>query len=252
MPATEPNVFISERPDGSFAKDSGRESDRPNATPIRVVLADDHELVRVGVRMYCRHVPGIVIVGEAGNGVDLIELVKRYEPDLVITDLSMPQMDGEEAIRRIRAHRPKVPIIVFSFHDETDCVLSALRAGANAFLCKDSLSGELVRAVRAVMAGRFFVSARIAGQIAHELAGRHAPAERAPRARAAVKEALSDRERAVIRMLADGKSSREIAKEMGLTVSTVDVHRHNVMKKLGLASAAGIVKFAIKNGLANG
>jgi DNA-binding NarL/FixJ family response regulator len=239
-------------PDELSPAESGQASGGTDTTPIRVVLADDHELMRIGVRMYSRRVPGIDIVGEAGNGVDLVELVKRLDPDLVITDLTMPQMDGEEAIRRIRVLRPDLPIIVFSFHDEVDCVLSALRAGANAFLCKDSLSGELVRAVQEVMAGRFFVSARIAGQIAHELAIRHAPAEGEDRSRVDVKETLSERERDVIRLLSDGKSSREIAKRMGLTISTVDVHRHNVMKKLGVTSAAGIVKFAIKNGLANG
>jgi DNA-binding NarL/FixJ family response regulator len=218
----------------------------PPARLCRVVIADDHEILRVGIRAFCKRVPELDVVGEAANGVELLKLVRQLAPDLVITDLVMPTMSGMEVIRHIHAEKPDLPVIVFSFHDEADYVMQVMGEGASAYLCKDCVGAELAHAVRQVLAGQPYVSSRVAGVVAHWLKSEQGRADDkfAPR-----QPSLSPREKMVLRMLVEEKPSKEIAGELGIAVSTVDVHRHKLMVKLGVKSLAGLIKYAVRQGM---
>jgi DNA-binding NarL/FixJ family response regulator len=204
---------------------------------IRVVLADDHALVRSGIRALLGDLQEVDVVGEAGDGGELLALLADDPPDLVITDLSMPGMDGLTAVAHIRDEFPAVRVLVLSMNDTLECVTGAVRNGACGYLMKNAAPQELAHAVRSVMEeGRYF------GSAVAELLLLQPPAE-------GDGEALTQRQREILVLLANGLSSREIGSELGLSAKTVDVHRSRIMERLNLRDVASLTRYALRKGL---
>jgi len=207
---------------------------------IRVVVADDHAIVRAGVRALLAAEPDMLVVGEAGDGRDAIAKLTRAAPDVLIIDLSMPGMNGVEAIARARAAAPATRVLVLSMHAAPDYVRPALRAGAHGYVVKGAGLDDLVRAVRAVAAGERFLGPEAARVAAADLG---AADERDDLAR------LTPREREVLQLVAEGRTNREIAARLGLSPKTVDTHRTSLMNKLDLHDAQALTRFAVRHGL---
>ena len=213
-------------------------SDRP---ATRVLLADDHNLVRAGVRKILEAQPGFEVVGEVGDGAAVLEALAKTEVDVLVLDLTMPGMDGFEVLRRAKEVRPGLRVLVLTMHAGSEYVTRAVREGADGYLLKDSAVQELVAAIEAVMAGRSYYSA----QVQHELG----QLLRAGSTLGRPLDLLTDRERDVLRLVARGLSTKEIAARLDISPRTVDTHRANLMRKLGLRSVALLTQFAIREGL---
>lgn len=207
----------------------------PPAT-IRLVIADDHELVRSGIRLLLGTVPDFEVVAEAGDGVALAAEVDRHVPDVVITDLSMPEGGGLQAIEALRARHPSTRVIVLSMHDGVDAIRRALRAGADAYVLKGSPAVEIEAAIRRVVEGGCYLSPTVA----ERLAGAEEPQP---------EDLLTPRQLEILVMLARGQSSKEIGFDLGLSPKTVDVHRASIMNRLGLKDVASLTLYAVRTGL---
>lgn len=209
---------------------------------IRIVLADDHRMILAALRSLLEKEIDIAVVGEAGDGTALLELVERTAPDIAVVDVGMPGMNGVEATRRLLAARPVLKVLALSAYSDKRFVLEMLEAGAKGYLIKASASDELPRAIRAIAQGQTYLCPEVAGSIVEaardktSLAGNAAPK-------------LGQREREVLALLSEGKSSSEIAVRMHIAPSTVEVHRRNIMRKLDLHSVAELTKYAIREGL---
>jgi DNA-binding NarL/FixJ family response regulator len=212
-----------------------REAGAPSG-PIRVVLADDHDLVRSGIRSLLSRIDGVEVVGEARDGESLLAVLGSVQPDIVMTDLSMPGMDGIEAIGQITKRHPDVRVIVLSMHDQLDFVRRAIANGACGYLMKNSPPATLEQALRCVMAEGSFFEGKVAQQLV-----------RSPRASA--DDELTFRQVQILTLLAEGKSSKEIAYELGLSSKTVDVHRARIMTRLQLNDLASLTRYAVRKGL---
>ena len=207
---------------------------------MRFLVVDDHAVVRRGVReLLADSFPDCEVV-EAANGEDAVRMFAEGEWDLVVLDLAMPGRGGLDALKGIQGHRPQVPVLVLSAHAEDQFAIRALRAGARGYVTKQSASDELVTAARKLLAGAPYVSASLAGHLASVLT--HAP-ERPPH------EALSDREMQVFRMLASGKSVKEIGAELALSDKTISTYRARVLEKMNLRSNAELMRYALRSGL---
>ncbi|WP_427911412.1 response regulator [Ramlibacter sp. MMS24-I3-19] len=204
---------------------------------ISVVLADDHDLVRSGIRALLETVPSIRVVGEARDGEELLAfLASRPHPDVVITDLAMPQMDGLDAITRIRERYPELRILVVSASETAEFVKQAVANGANGYLMKGAPSDELARALRQIVqTGSYFSSS-----VAQLLLQRQEPT---------AEQQLTSRQIEILTLLARGLSSKEIAYELGLSSKTVDVHRSRIMQRLGITDLASLTRYAVRNRL---
>lgn len=210
---------------------------------IRVLVADDHAIVREGIRTVLVAAPDIEVVGEAADGSETVRLVSETRPDVAILDISMPGGSGLDVARQLRDLGPGGPrILMLSVYDDAEYVLEAVRAGANGYLRKDSSPRELRDAVRAVAGGGEYFSPTVAGRLSAALRD---GAERA----AGPLERLTDREREVLVHVTSGRTSKEIASRLGISHRTVESHRENLMKKLGIESVAELTKFALKSGL---
>jgi DNA-binding NarL/FixJ family response regulator len=207
-----------------------------NSERITVVLADDHDLVRGGITALLDMMPEVEVIDEARSGQELIEIVQRIAPDLVITDLAMPGVDGLAAIARIHALRPEQRILVVSMYDTADFVRSAIAAGAGGYLMKHSAPQELAHAVRAMAATGSYFNARIARMLM----------EPAP---TCADDGLTERQVEILVRLANGMSSKEIAYELQLSPKTVDVHRGRIMERLDLRDVASLTRYAVRKGL---
>jgi DNA-binding NarL/FixJ family response regulator len=201
---------------------------------IAVMLVDDHQLVRRGFRRLLEDEPGIAVVGEAGDGEEAIQLAAGVRPDVVVMDYSLPTMNGAAATRRILASAPRTAVLILSMHEEAACVRSCLDAGARGYLLKNAMDLELVQAVKTVAAGGAVLDPRLKGAAA-------APEAAAP--------ALSPRELEVLQLIVNGKSNRDIAVILNISVNTVAVHRANVMQALDIHNTAELVVYAIRNRL---
>jgi DNA-binding NarL/FixJ family response regulator len=206
---------------------------------IRILLADDHAVVRQGFRMILAAQPDMEIVGEAGNGREAVELAERLKPEVVVMDVSMPELNGIEATRRLAASTPHSRVLALSMHKDSVYVREILRAGARGYLLKDSVADDLVSAVRAVASGEGYISPRVSNAVLDDYR-RHVtnPIDM-----------LTSREREVLQMLAEGKTNKEIAGLLNLSPYTVEAHRGRVMEKLNLHTVADLVRFAVRNGL---
>lgn len=210
----------------------------------RIILADDHRILREGIAAMLRQVPEFEIVGEASDGNETVRLARELRPDLVVTDVSMPGLNGIEAIRRIVEDVPGVRTLCLSVHDEKRLVSAVMDAGASGYLLKDCAFDELLRAVRAVLAGQVWISPAIAGVLMEDYRNRRAGATTP----SAFSE-LTAREREVIQLIAEGCSTREIAERLHVSAKTVGTHREHLMAKLRVNGTAELTRYAIREGL---
>lgn len=221
---------------------------RHNAPPIRVLLADDHDILREGLKALLSMQGEMEIVGEAYTGREAVELAERLKPDVVLLDVSMPELDGLEACRRIRAHAPQAQVLILTMHEREDYLRQALEAGAAGYLVKRTAAAELRLAVRAVAHGDTFLSPSMARTLVRNylaLREEGAPADAA----ADPYESLSSREREVLKLVAEGCTSQDIADRLVLSVKTVQAHRARLMEKLGLRDVTHLVRYAVRRGL---
>lgn len=207
--------------------------------PLRLILADDHSLVRAGLRSLLEKTPGVQVVAEAGNGREAIELATKLQPDVVLMDIAMGDVSGLEAAARLRVATPRTKVVILSMHTGEAYVMQALAAGVAGYLLKDAAAVELELALRAVQSGETYLSPAIARQVV--LASQR-PAGAAP-------DALSPRQREVLRLLAEGKTTKEIAFALGVSAKTIETHRAELMRRLSIHDVAGLVRYAVRTGL---
>ena len=210
---------------------------------MRILIADDHRIVREGLRSLLDEQPDMQVIAEADNGRDAVERVDELAPDVVVMDVAMPQLNGIEATRRIVRGRPGTKVIALSMHADRRFTAEMLRAGAAGYLVKDSAFEELVTAIRAVVEGKVYLSPHIADVVVDDYV------RRLPGDEPGVYTALSAREREVLQLLAEGKATKEVARVLHVSVKTVETHRRQIMQKLDLHSVAELTKYAIREGL---
>ncbi len=213
---------------------------------IRVLIADDHTIVREGIRRILSETPGIEVAGEATDGREAVDHAADLKPDVVVLDLSMPGLHGLEALRQITRRLPKTRVLVLSMHKNDAYVLKALQAGASGYILKDCAAEDIASAIRAVHAGEYFLSPSISRVVIEEFLRSSRPAVgQTPY------ENLTEREREVFQLLAEGLRNHEIAKRLHVSVKTVETHRAHILQKLGLGNIAELVKYAIEIGIVN-
>lgn len=210
---------------------------------ISVLLADDHKIVRDGLQTLIEKQPDIKVIGVAEDGRAAVHLAKKLHPQIVIIDIAMPDLNGIEATRQILDEYPKVKVIALSMHSDKRFVSEMLKAGASAYLLKDCAFEELVTAIRTVIANKTYLSPGIAGVVIDSYI-RHAAS-----GDSSVYTVLSDREREVLQLLAEGKTTKEIASFLNVSIKTIETHRINIMTKLDIHSVAELTKYAIREGL---
>jgi len=209
---------------------------------IKVLLADDHQIVREGLRALLEKKSGLEVIGEAENGRRAVELVQRLKPDIVIMDVSMPDLNGIEATRQLKDFQG-TKVLALSMHSDRRFVADILKAGASGYLLKDCAFDELFSAIRAVANGQVYLSPSITGQVIKDYLRRLAE----PQASAA--SLLTPREREILQLLAEGRGTREMAQKLNVSVKTVETHRRKIMEKLNIRSVAELTKFAVREGL---
>jgi len=210
---------------------------------IKVLIADDHQIVRQGLRTLLEKEPDLEVVAEAENGRSTVRLVREKHPEVVIMDVAMPDLNGIEATRQIISEMPKVKVIALSMYADRRFVANMLKAGASGYLLKDCASEELVRAIRVVLAHKTFLSPGVADIVVKDYVQTPMGPE------ASVFNVLSNREREVLQLMAEGKSTNQIAELLHVSVKTVETHRQQMMQKLKIHSVAELTKYAIREGL---
>ncbi|WPD18136.1 response regulator transcription factor [Thermaerobacter composti] len=223
---------------------SGGEGGGPR--PIRVLVADDHAILRDGIRTLLEAQPDIAVVGEAADGREAVELARRLRPDVVLLDIGMPGMNGIEATRAILKERPETRVLILSMHDNEEYIFPILEAGAAGYVLKRSAATELVSALRAVVQGHTILHPDVAAKVVSG-AGRR-PKE-APTGRPRRVDGLTERETEVLTLIAQGLTNQEIADRLFISIKTVQAHRSNIMEKLDLHDAVELTKYAIRHGL---
>jgi two-component system response regulator NreC len=212
--------------------------------PLRILVADDHTILRNGLRLLLERQPDFSVVGEASNGREAIEIAERESPDIVLMDISMPILSGIEAARRITSARPRTAVIILSVHSDEAYILRALKAGARGYLLKDSAESDLVQAVRAVSAGKAYFSPAVSKVLAEDYVrqvtqqGAEDPYD-----------LLTPRERELLQLIVELKPTKEIAEMLHLSAHTVDTHRGNLMQKLNVHSIPELILYAVRRGL---
>jgi two-component system response regulator NreC len=210
-----------------------------SSSTIRILLADDHTILRQGLKLILSSQPDLEVVGEAANGHEVVQLAQELRPDIVLLDVAMPELNGIDATRRMMETNPRLRILVLSMHKEAVYVREILRAGARGYLLKDVIDSELLTAVRSVARGDGYVSPAVSSTLLSDYRQNiHDPIN-----------LLTKREREVLQLIAEGKTNKEVAAKLNLSVYTVDSHRGKIMEKLNLHSTGELVRFAIKHGL---
>jgi DNA-binding NarL/FixJ family response regulator len=207
---------------------------------IKILIADDHAIVRGGLKQIIATTADIVVTGEASQGSEVVDKVRSCDIDLLLLDMTMPGISGVDLIRRVRAEQPALPVLVLSIHNEAQVVSRALRAGATGYVTKDSDPEVLLAAIRKLAAGGRFIDPKLVDAIVFETHSGDAPPH----------EVLSDREFQVLQMLASGKSINDIGETLALSAKTISTHKMRLMQKLGLGNNAELIRFAIRHGLA--
>jgi DNA-binding NarL/FixJ family response regulator len=207
---------------------------------VRIVLADDHAIVREGLKRIVGDVADFLVVGEAADGTGVMQAVRELEFDVLVLDLSMPGRSGMELIKLVKAEKPKLRILVLSMHQEMQYAVRAIKSGASGYLTKESAPALLEQAIRKIAGGGAYISAEVAEQLAlGAMPGGDTPPH----------ETLSDREFEVFRMLVTGEAVSDVAAKLNLSVKTVSTHKSNLMQKLGLSNQTELVRYALKHGL---
>jgi len=212
---------------------------------IRVLLVDDHLLVRMGMRTLLNAVPGITVIGDTGDGRSALESVATLAPNIVLMDISMPELNGLEATTRIAKDYPLSRVIILSMHAHEEYVLQALRAGAAGYLVKNAAPEELELAIRAVARGETYLSPAISRHVVEELLG-------GGNKSANPVDALTPRQREILQLIAEGQSTKQIAATLSVSIKTIESHRAQLMERLDIRDVAGLVRFAIRHGVTNG
>jgi DNA-binding NarL/FixJ family response regulator len=213
-------------------------------TPYRIVLADDHVLVRQGLKRILEGMAGLEVVGEANDGLELLDLLKKVTPDLVVLDIFMPNLRGIEAIHEIRKIHSEVKVVILTMHKDKEYLYLALSAGAKGYLLKEDADRELFSAIERVRQGKTFISPHFSDEVVDDLVQIGKGDARA----VFETDPLTPREREVLKLIAEGKSSKEIAALLFISVFTVNNHRASIMEKLNLNKATDLVKYAIRKG----
>jgi len=209
----------------------------------RVLLADDHVMMRGGLRMLLEQNAELAVVGEAEDGRETVRLAKKLSPDVVVMDIAMPDMNGIEATRQIIAEHPGIKVIALSMHSDRHFVSEMLKAGATAYLLKQCAVDELIMAIRTVLKNQTYLSPCISGVVVDHFVRNTSQSE------STVFSHLSDREREVLQLMAEGKSSKVIANQLNLSIKTIETHRMKIMEKLDIHTVAELTKYAIREGL---
>jgi DNA-binding NarL/FixJ family response regulator len=210
--------------------------------PIRVLLADDHVLVRAGIRALLEKIPNVEVVGEANTGREALELVRSKLPNLVLMDIAMTELGGLEALPRVTKDFPTVKVIILSAHANEEYVIRALREGASGYMLKDSATTELELAINSVIQGKIYLSPSISRTVIDDylqrVGGPVSPLEQ-----------LTPRQREILQLLAEGESTKEIAYKLDISVKTVEAHRLQLMERLNIHDVPGLVRYAVRSGL---
>jgi DNA-binding NarL/FixJ family response regulator len=207
---------------------------------VRIVLADDHAIVREGLKRIVSDVQDFTVAGEAADGTEVMQVVRSVEFDVLVLDLSMPGRSGMELIKLVKAEKPKLRILVLSMHQETQYAVRAIKSGASGYLTKESAPAQLEQAIRKIAGGGAYISAEVAEQLA---LGAMPGSEATPHT------TLSDREFEVFRLLVAGEAVSDVAAKLNLSAKTVSTHKSNLMQKLGLSNQTELVRYALKHGL---
>jgi two-component system response regulator NreC len=212
--------------------------------PIRILLADDHAVVRDGVRALLEKQPDMAVVAEAGDGREAALMAEEHRPDVVVMDIAMPNLNGIDATRRILASHPQTGVVILSMHQDESYVLRSLKAGAKGYLLKDSLRSDILDAIRAVAQGRSFLTRKISRMMQEDYIR-----ELEQRGLEDSYDLLTDREREVLQLAAEGKPNKEIAGELNIGLTTVETHRTHILQKLGLHSVPELILYAVRKGI---
>ncbi len=212
-------------------------------SPVRILIADDHTILRDGIRSLLNMVPNFEVIGEVDNGKDAILSAGQLKPDVILCDISMPGTNGTEAIQRIKSRYPKINVLVLTVHKSEEYVHAALKAGANGYLLKDDSSDELINAIKNILTGKIHLSSGICGNVVMGFL-----ADQGNQTKSTSTELLTTREREVIKLIAEGYKNKDTAKYLSISLKTVEKHRSNLMKKLNLHSTSSITSYAINNG----
>ena len=215
------------------------------ANPFKILLADDHVMFRRGVRSLIQGMDNVEVVGEAGDGLELLRLVKDVHPHLVIMDISMPNLRGLEATREIKSQYPGVKVLILSMHKDREYLYHALTAGAEGYLLKEDADGELISAIQTLRRGGTFISPLLSAQMADIFMDKF---KAGGESRMTAGEPLTIREREIVKLIAEGKSSKEIGELLFISSRTAQHHRANILRKLNLKKTTDLVKYAIQKG----
>ncbi|GGF50883.1 DNA-binding response regulator [Terasakiella brassicae] len=202
---------------------------------IRVLLVDDHPLVLDGIRSRLEDDPEIAIVGEAGNGEEALQIATQRKPDIVLMDINMPVLNGIEAAEKFAELLPDIRLLMLTMHDSREYITKVLKAGAKGYILKDVSSSEMLIAIKAVYQGKTYYSSGVTDILVNESSKKEVP--------------LTDREKTILQLLAEGNSNKHVARELDISVRTVETHRRNIKRKLEVKTSAGLVKYAIENGI---
>lgn len=212
--------------------------------PIRILLADDHTVVRDGLRALLERQPDMTVVAEAADGRDSVRLAEEQSPDVVVMDITMPNMNGIEATRRILAANPRTAVVILSMHQDESYVLRSLKAGAKGYLLKDSLRSDILDAIHEVSQGRSFLTRKISRMMQEDYVRQME--------RRGVEDSydlLTDREREILQLVAEGKANKEVASLLNISLTTVETHRTHILQKLGLHSVPDLILYAVRKNI---
>lgn len=212
--------------------------------PIRILLADDHTVVRDGLRALVEKQPDMSVIGEAADGRDTIRLAEEQSPDVVIMDIAMPNMNGIEATRRIIASKPQTAVLILSMHQDESYVLRSLKAGAKGYLLKDSVRSDVIDAIRAVVQGRSFLTKKVSRILQEDYVR-----EMERRGVEDSYDLLTDREREILQLVAEGRTNKEVASILNISLTTVETHRTHILQKLNLHSVPELILYAVRKGI---
>lgn len=212
--------------------------------PIRILLADDHNVMRDGLRLLLERQPDMTVVAEASEGREAVQLSEQHRPDVVVMDVAMPVLNGIEATRRITSGNPQTAVVILSMHDDESYVIRSVKAGARGYLLKDSVKADLIAAIRAVCQGKSFFSPRIS-RILHD----DYLSQFETRGVEDSYDLLTDREREILQLVAEGNTNKEIANLLNVSLYTVDTHRTHILQKLDLHSVPEVILYAVRKGI---